>query len=186
MSFGEVKEEPIRPFGFLPVPQGHRGQEQQEVTLPEGTPWDSSQGQEAERAQQLHHQAGTEGQSAPAGGRSVERGWARTRHCRRVLQEGQGAGWVQLWEISPSEASHSLPEAKGLWVPLPASSQRRFSTLGTVGQWQDCPFPAAEGTKAVTLVSVPTAAPAPRDSGMSPQGDGPQESYYTVLDINLP
>lgn len=36
------------------------------------------------------------------------------------------------------------------------------------------------------LLSVPSAVPAPRNSRMFPPGDGPQEIYYTVLDIYLP
>lgn len=101
------------------------------MAVPEGTPWDRSPGlgQEAERGQEQHQLW----VPARGGVRSTEGRWAQTGHCRRVLQEEQGVGWVALWEISPSSISHSLPEAKGLWIPLPASSQHRISTLGTLG-----------------------------------------------------
>lgn len=137
----EVKQEPVCPL--LPVPQtkghwavstgrstgrwrclkGHLG------AGPQG--WARRQREPSSSTSSGYRQGGPGRTPARGGVRSTKRGWAQTGHCRRVLQEGQGVGGVELWEISPSSVSRSLPEANGLWIPLPDSSQHRISTLGT-------------------------------------------------------
>lgn len=156
----EGREEPICPCSVLPVPpaKGHwghcHGQEQQEVALPAGTLGAGGTESPGTAPAALGTSTeGQEGQTAPAGGRAMQRGG------QRALQEGPAGrawiGWVELWEISPSEVSHSLPEGKGLWIPL-----HRLGTLGSVGSARTVPS---------LLVSAPSAVPAPRDSRMSPQ-----------------